>query len=913
MGRDPRLVDDTVSDIIDIKVLDLTRAQWKNILNVRLPSGERFEEHCSRRKHERLSKKDARFLLNRIRPKLSLVRGAAARGEELFSSSSRADLLKFHRVWVAVDSCMTLAFPFETKQVTCFRVKWFVRLAEEVVRYHSTHPAAKLWKGFSKFLLLHFGGAITPEPVWDQTWPSLPEGTWMAKPPGELTRAESAHWACMISTRTLPPGDRLAAEEALEAHAKALCDRAPPSAADLALLYEYSRKAAAQIRTWIPEGFWARRTGHISISNSGCYEAARSAGGRRQYLLETLEEWLTEPVLTSRSVLLPTGEVFIEEEGVTRQHSVRPAGMDPPSPTRYKVDSGIFTEDFPATEQERVGFQLLSWSFVTLLDEGYIDREGFPTGKPLPVTRETIGEPGSKIRVVTKSMAAYVTYGQPWGHLMKEILEFDPSLKAGLRSGAQGFEWLKQLQRCKYQHTPKFIMVGDFEAATDHIEHLSGKTAIRAFCDELGLSSNYVRGYGELLCSARLIERAEGVWDTSSCGSLMGEPGTKFLLTFLAKVANIYTHLGFASDCFATAGDDQIDGSDDAKLLMHYAEASRITSMKPSVDKWGVFSLRTLYCQQLLLCGEAIDRAEIAVPKVRLLSTEQKTGKGDDDVNPAFGKAKQFHNEARYAEFPSLTRSMVFIFLRNMHQYIEYRPETFLPREWGGLGLPGISMKSLWSRLTDERKCIIQQREENCGLSSKILARWSSSKNFERGIILEDHSAEITYEELIRSFAPGVYDIPSDVKIPEKAGFREVERLMNKAGWHRLDEIVSKIISSSQYQQYWRPGSKPDRGYSNLSWSTRDARLSQAYEKIRTIQVPRVEPYENPRFSPAYWVFAEAVYPLTTEHAITEDSEPGEVHERNVPILGPGLSGPRVFLHYSNHRLTRHAGRSSHH
>jgi len=82
----------------------------------------------------------------------------------------------------------------------------------------------------------------------------------------------------------------------------------------------------------------------------------------------------------------------------------------------------ISTDSFIGQETERIGFQLWCWAFTTCLENGWLDEKGNRTIVPIPVARQTIREPGGKVRVVTLSPAALIVYLQPFAHVAKEFL-----------------------------------------------------------------------------------------------------------------------------------------------------------------------------------------------------------------------------------------------------------------------------------------------------------------------------------------------------------------------------------------------------------------------------------------------------------------------------------------------------------
>jgi hypothetical protein len=96
---------------------------------------------------------------------------------------------------------------------------------------------------------------------------------------------------------------------------------------------------------------------------------------------------------------------------------------------------------------------------------------------------------------------------------------------------------------------------------------------------------------------------------TTKRGVLMGEAGSKIVLTVLSLVANIlgmekstFPSVGRSlnllnKDYFATAGDDIIEFDLIPKLMRAHL-APQALSLKPSPEKWRVFKHGTVYCEQ---------------------------------------------------------------------------------------------------------------------------------------------------------------------------------------------------------------------------------------------------------------------------------------------------------------------------
>lgn len=721
----------------------------------------------------------------------------------------------------------------------------------------------------------------------------------MTKEPGTLTREEKVFYRLLSDKRGLPAGDNLTKQLALDKHLRTLTKGDNLSFSQEADLVQYSGMAAEAIKRHV-KGFWfEKKTGHVSVSNSACWEMSRDYGGKRAFILSSLQEWLCELPEEDKVVRLPTGEAYCEKAGRPRWATVKPPGYDDATamPTGVTKSTGILTEDFKDGEQERVGFQLFSWAFTTLVNDGYLDSEGHSTGKPMPVTRVAIGEPGCKVRIATKSKAAFIVYGQPFAHAMRELLEFHPGLRAGLGAGYQLHEWLKDKDE-----VPNFVMVGDFDSATDEIEHRAGRISMNILLDKLGANRNgYASSFVDLLFSPRVIEE-DGIVTITNSGCLMGEPGTKIVLTFLSMVANCYARRGPPSFYFATAGDDQIDAAHEADELLRYAEASQVTTMVPSHEKWGIFQYSCLYCQQLLDIQAETEEREIPVPKPRLLSPETKSRQGDDDTNPAYGKAQQFAREASWSEFPELNRSMVFLFLRNMRMFIERKPEVFLCKEWGGLGLPGVSQKSLYETLPLWHRSLISWRELGDQRARKVLANWNTSHILNRGLQTADTDV---YEELLLEFLPTATIDQLGLDFPPRARYRERLKIARREGWVPFREVIITLRECGTYSNIWDVRSPTSRGFSSIPWSERTNALKRVSDSLPALLLRQVP--TQPSWQPGLLTLVEGYFGISeVAPGEVDDLEDGEIRYKTVPLMGTSCA-PRLFLHYDNNRLILNA------
>lgn len=144
-------------------------------------------------------------------------------------------------------------------------------------------------------------------------------------------------------------------------------------------------------------------------------------------------------------------------------------------------------------------------------------------------------------------------------------------------------------------------MSGDYETATDYIEWNTIIWYVIPYLRSIGVTSPYVINYFLLLCVPRFIYN-EG-WSTVR-GVLMGEPGSKIVLTILTRIILRVSQRRFRMlhgdllRCpLGSAGDDIVGITDELRLLLMIKENSRRVSLLPSKEKWGIFKNGVVYCE----------------------------------------------------------------------------------------------------------------------------------------------------------------------------------------------------------------------------------------------------------------------------------------------------------------------------
>jgi hypothetical protein len=99
-------------------------------------------------------------------------------------------------------------------------------------------------------------------------------------------------------------------------------------------------------------------------------------------------------------------------------------------------------------------------------------------------------------------------------------------------AGYQAWEFYKRMNHHKFMPPEdSWFMSGDYETATDFIEHEVAYKGCTEYLEGASILGNYAKSWLSILCSSRLID---GKFVTRR-GILMGEPGSKIVLTILTR------------------------------------------------------------------------------------------------------------------------------------------------------------------------------------------------------------------------------------------------------------------------------------------------------------------------------------------------------------------------------------------
>jgi hypothetical protein len=431
---------------------------------------------------------------------------------------------------------------------------------------------------------------------------------------------------------------------------------------------------------------------------------------------------------------------------------------------------------------------------------------------------------------------------QPFSHIGKKILQSDPTLECGLASSYQAYGYVKRLQKFSGDRkTQSAILQADFESATDFICHKTGRVVGEAFFEGFPYSE-YNISCIRLLCSPRIIEDYQGI--ITSKGVLMGEPGSKVILTLIGKCINIRsrglddqnmvrTWRQLAADPFSTAGDDIIDQAEDKRVLEAYMPVTRFFRMAPSLSKWAIRQKAVRYCTQMILCNEPFNSALLDTIRMRLLSRHSKVGagKGDEDTNPVWGRAKLLYKESEWLQDTLLKQNATRLFIHNMGELLEVDYKLYMPDWLGGLNL-GVDPDTVWPLLPGWHKralAMVYDRQPNM---VRVLMDFGNRTLTTRGKTLietGDGSSKITdlmvlLEEALFSRSLSEALGTCDYKTATRMTHYFNLRVVGNAGWKSSSAIATAIANGMFWSEYLA-GQKPltlDRGFKNRSWSTRN-------------------------------------------------------------------------------------------
>jgi hypothetical protein len=749
----------------------------------------------------------------------------------------------------------------DTDEVYRYKVGWWKVLTDIVVAKGRTQPAIKEWKQHTLWVSNTIFGRDPQDPFPDYkpSWPPLPEGTWLTSGVRNAEIIASAVEYCI--TRTFPSADGRACAEALEETRATYCDHTPVpiTEGDRAFIETNSRIAGAEIRKCaLEKGVLSRCHSHCSLTNRGCLERSSKDGGKKAEIIPGFLEWLETNPPSDEVWELPTGGYFSLKVDQPRWKAEIPNIRDlPQAEIGEEIDrSGWIHPELVGMEEHRLAVLLHTYCYVMLVQDGYMEQNGRPTGRMFTTLLTSMGEPGGKARIPSKSAACLTTYLQPYAHVMRNVLECDPTLTSGLSAGNQAWELVKDLKRSwgtEFRGTDLWegILLGDLERSTDFIEYEAGNLHMNSFWESWDGVSDYFRYAHELILQPFVVQIGR-TKDISTRGALMGLPGTKIILHTISKAVDVAasrrtTPLGLHDlrrHPWRCAGDDIIRlGS--LTVNRRYKPSAVRYRVKPSDDKWGVYTHGGKYCERAIFLDGSLDTDDMAtclyqdIIPMRLLSPETKPRTGDDDTNPVFGKGHALARELEWYSGPADKRSKALaLFLENMREYGDVKPIMFVPRHLGGLGLSHDLEKSFkYTPETIKKACKFAYA--NAHTPKGELARRALQSL--RTPILQYRGAPIPLKEVVNPFSWIVEYLPvastqqmrDNLEIPEGMRYIRAQKELEDRGYVDIGKILRET-QSGERAPFWELAKRKQR----KGWST--APISRRVEAVAA-SLPELE------------------------------------------------------------------------
>jgi hypothetical protein len=725
-------------------------------------------------------------------------------------------LLLQRRVVRAVLTTLELTLP-NTDETFVYRVRWWKYITDSVIRHRRSHFAMKEWKLHTQWVAnsIFDRDPDDPRTPYKASWPELPKGTWLSS--GEWNPEVCANAVEYCITRTLPAGDGEAEVSSLEQLRETYCDFQPTplSGEDKEWIERSSAICGLEIkRCAIESKVLYRMDSHCSLTNRSSIEKSSREGGKKAAIIPGFHRWLLGSPSVGKVYELPTGGFAEFPADVPRWQARFPHLSNVEGNWGEPIEgSGFIHPQLNGMEEDRLSVLLHTYCYVVLLEDGYIYQNGRPTGKMFECEALALGEPGNKVRNPTKSMACLTTYLQPYAHVMRAILETDPTLHSGLSAGNQAWEFIKSMSHSyrdlKLSDLFEGALLGDLERSTDFIEFEVGRTHMDAFWQPWKGVSEYFLHAHELILQPFVLS-IKGVSDIAQRGALMGLPGTKIILHTISKAIDVastrtlpMSPQSLHSHTWRCAGDDIIRLGSLANLRRYKPSAIRYR-VKPSDDKWGVYLKGGKYCERAIFLDGTASTSDLRqsayrdIIPVRLISPETKTRSGDDDVNPTFGKGHALAKELEWYSGPSEKKSKALgLFVENFREYGDMRATMFVPRHLGGLGLSHELESSFASTHETIKKCAhlayAEKRTAKGNLALRALQSLRTPILFYRGEPISLKHVDNLLGDLLLEFLPGADTQRTAENLgidPHLRFYRKCE-LIKKSGYVNITEVLS--------------------------------------------------------------------------------------------------------------------------
>jgi hypothetical protein len=557
---------------------------------------------------------------------------------------------------------------------------------------------------------------------------------------GLMTKPDATSVAHLLSTRQLAHGGKAARERSLiQFHETTSHKVEIDSVTRSSMSYEASQ-IGSFLRPMVSQRIFNRMS-HISFANSGTVDTPVAKGGRGSEMVSNLTRILTEIPSEDKVISTPWGDLS-SYAGIPPWRSwCRPLILDEDPITNEPVSDflELKLKDYTLGVRDRLwgadyalGDQILNCAFLCAVDEGFIDPKTLRVLKPLEAKILTVPEPGGKSRIVSTTKWWNNVLQQPFGHLMRMILEKHPSLKAGLRKADQAWHFVKSLKCDDIISSIKsdlWCISSDLKEATDCLDPELIRSMVQAFFDSIGAHGPLITIGLNLLTSQRLVIVEDTLVDAklefsshyiTQRGIFMGEAGTKGCLALyglcVEQVA-LRAYLNYPALLvsplwrhFRVGGDDHI-GLGPKPYLDLITDTHLKCGSKLSFGKHGLSTVAVKYCEKIIMIRpilsggrfitnfntESMDHPFVDSVKIRLLSPLSVKTELRTDVNPALGKAAGISSILSWC--PSYLSKMRYIirnrFLTRMGIYLprlegahpKLARQLQLKLSLGGLGL----------------------------------------------------------------------------------------------------------------------------------------------------------------------------------------------------------------------------------
>nr|CAK8177707.1 RNA-dependent RNA polymerase [Narnavirus sp.] len=637
-------------------------------------------------------------------------------------------------------------------------------------------------------------GKIRVSPFWQRLCPLLGE-IW----DGLKTKDQGTRFMHFCSSRNLPAAPQWKREKAELEHYKVLTTPGPDLEARNRWLYyaalDYGRSLIKP-----NDRMTERQFAHLSLTNSASILSPVRDGGRGTEIAARYREWATKPATETIDELTWFGMRYWKVKDIPvwrtmcRPH-MAPDGIPGDSGLLENVslEKGEFVYSDPIVALDAyTGYQILQWSIEYAIETQrlkgtpYLDyARGLKVKEPAHIRVGVIGEPGNKARVITVGEAWLTVFLQPLSHVLSEFLKRDPDVRSSFTRGWQGFEYCKRWTSPKFG-TPlpeeRFILSSDLKTATDYCPFGYSRSLLEGFIDGLGIKTCYTKAWIEVLTSPRVYRGIIPEIPTKR-GILMGDPGTKVVLTLFNKAAemeamrrfNLHLHrvsltmITYGPEwdkkphfrLFSCSGDDHV-AIGPVKYLREITKAHINNGMKVSTSTNFISSIGGIYCEELVFIKDQqiwdtwglkcpfktvhYDRhPHVDSIKMRLFSLCVKETEGRNDTNPAIGMAPTLRSMLEWMDECKWTEIKALASIRFRQRVRGLIPSNLflcsLPRALGGVEAPYYDLtyedlKEAFSKLSRELRrmfCWIFRYKEPDTLYLRILSQVSSMSSI-RGV-----------------------------------------------------------------------------------------------------------------------------------------------------------------------------------